>query len=508
VTRPAIPGELGAEAAATPPRFGKPVDLDSSFLERLAAECAKVDDSAGARVMAGRDWWPLSVQWAVEGVNPSLPSVVAAPADAQQVSAVLKLCNQEAVPVVPFAGRSGVCGGSLPIYGGVALDLTALSGIVEVDDTSLLARAQAGTWGDEFEETLRARHEKTAGHWPQSIALSTVGGWVACRGAGQYSTRYGKIEDMVAGLEVVLADGTVLRTGGRAPRAATGPDLTQIFVGSEGTLGVITEVLLRVHPVPPSERRAAFGFAAFDEGLEACRMIMRRGATPAVLRLYDATETQRNFDIAGTAVLIVIDEGDPSLIDGVMNVVNEECITAGARTLDEGIALQWLDHRNNVPPLESLARAGIVADTIEISGKWSALPSIYHDAITRVTDIDETLAASAHQSHAYIDGACLYFTFAGRPGTRDGNGDANATIDDKETYYRAAFDAVTAATEAHGGAISHHHGIGLNRGRYLEHHLGAGFDVLTKLKNTLDPKGILNPGKLGLASPFGENWRG
>ena len=496
MTRPPLPAELGSDAAGSPPRFGRGVELDTKFLDRLAGACAKVDESAGARVMAGRDWWPLSVQWAVAGVNPALPGAVATPADTEQVSAVLTLCNQAGVPVVPFAGRSGVCGGSVPVFGGVSLDLTELTGIADVDDASLLVDVRAGTFGDEFEETLRTRHEMTAGHWPQSIALSTVGGWVACRGAGQYSTRYGKVEDMVSGLEVVMADGTIVRTGGKAPRAATGPDLTQIFVGSEGTLGVVTSVLLRVHPIPPAERRAAFGFSRFDQGLEACRMILRRGATPAVLRLYDPAESQRNFELSDIAVLIAIDEGDASLIDSVMSIVEEECVSAGADVLDDALCAHWLDHRNNVPPLESLARAGIVADTVEIAARWSALPSIYHQSISTLNEIDGTLAASAHESHAYTDGACLYFTFAGRPESEG--------LESKESYYRAAFDAVTAATEDNGGAISHHHGIGLNRAPYLEKHLGRAFDVLATLKTSLDPNGILNPGKLGLRSHFGE----
>ncbi|HUE59231.1 MAG TPA: FAD-binding oxidoreductase [Acidimicrobiales bacterium] len=496
--RPPLPAELGPDAAGSPTRFGGGVDLDAKFLDRLSGACAKVDDSASARVMAGRDWWPLSVQWAVEGINPALPAAVATPGDAAQVSAVLNLCNEARVPVVPFAGRSGVCGGSVPVFGGVSLDLTGLTGIADVDDASLLVDVRAGTFGDEFEETLRASHSMTGGHWPQSIALSTVGGWVACRGAGQYSTRYGKIEDMVSGLEVVLADGSIVHTGGKAPRAATGPDLTQIFVGSEGTLGVVTRVLLRVHPLPPAERRAAFGFSRFHQGLEACRLILRRGATPAVLRLYDPTESERNFEISDTAVLIAIDEGDRSLIDSVMKVVEEECVSAGADALDEALCAQWLEHRNNVPPLESLARGGIVADTVEIAARWSALPAIYHQSITRLGEIQGTLAASAHESHAYTDGACLYFTFAGRP---DGEG-----LEPKERYYRAAFDAITSATEDNGGAISHHHGIGLNRAPYLEHHLGPAFDILAKLKAFLDPNGILNPGKLHLPSPFGERW--
>ena len=146
--------------------------------------------------------------------------------------------------------------------------------------------------------------------------LSTVGGWLACRGAGQYSTRYGKIEDMVIGLEVVLADGRVVHTEGKGPRAATGPNLTQLFVGSEGTLGVITEARLRLHPLPPAQERRAFGFTTFAAGLEACRMILRRGATPAVLRLYDETESERNFEHGETNVLIVLDEADLDILVG------------------------------------------------------------------------------------------------------------------------------------------------------------------------------------------------
>src|SRR5262249_49396315 len=157
--------------------------------------------------------------------------------------------------------------------------LTGISGIVDVDRTSMLVDVRAGTFGDVFEEELRAEHGVTCGHWPQSMALSTVGGWVACRGAGQLSTRYGKIEDIVEGLDVVLADGTLVHTGG-APRAAVGPDLTQLFLGSEGTLGIVVGARLRAHPLPRSEVRAAFAFGAFADGLDAMRRIVQRGATP------------------------------------------------------------------------------------------------------------------------------------------------------------------------------------------------------------------------------------
>jgi alkyldihydroxyacetonephosphate synthase len=308
---------------------------------------------------------------------------------------------------------------------------------------------------------------------------------------------------MAIGLEVVLADGRVVRTGGHAPRSATGPDLTQLFVGSEGTLGVITEGRFRVHPVPDGEGRRAFGFASFTEGLEACRRILRRGATPAVLRLYDPTESGRSFDHPETAVLIVLDEADPGLVEATLTVVDDEC--AGADRLDVALVERWLGHRNDVSALAPLWRAGIVVDTVEVSARWAALPGLYRAVLDALGGVEGTMVASSHQSHAYADGACLYFTFAARPPVGDGPKlDDDARRAWTGEYYRRAWDEVTGATQAAGGAISHHHGIGLNRARFLPGALGGGFGVLTAVKQALDPHGILNPGKLGLPGPFGE----
>ncbi len=180
---------------------------------------------------------------------------------------------------------------------------------MSVDNDSLVLDVLPGTFGDVLEHELRNTYNVTCGHWPQSIALSTVGGWLACRGAGQLSTRYGKIEDLVIGLDVALADGSVITTGGQA-RQAVGPDLNQLFVGSEGTLGIITGARLRLFPAPVHENRSAFGFSSFEAGIDACRRVMRRGATPAVLRLYDPIESSRNYGTTDTSVLLVMDEGD------------------------------------------------------------------------------------------------------------------------------------------------------------------------------------------------------
>lgn len=464
---------------------------DDALVERLRSAAATVSIDDADLTATSRDWWPLAMIWARGGQVPARPTVVVRPTSTSEVSEVLRIAQSDGVPVTPMAGRSGVCGASVPIFGGIALDLTDFGGIIGADDESLLLDVKPGTWGDTLEDDLRADHGLTLGHWPQSIALSTVGGWVACRSAGQYSTRYGKIEDMVIGLEVVLADGTVIRTGGSAPRSAVGPDLTKLFVGSEGTLGVVTETRLRVHPLPAAERRSAWSFASFEDGLDACRRVLRRGATPAVLRLYDHRESKRSFDLEGRHALIVLDEGDGGLVDAVMEIVAQECLaTDGVERHDDALVERWLHHRNEVSGLADAINRDVVVDTCEVAARWSVLPALYRDAVAALKDVPGSWVASAHQSHAYTDGACLYFTFAGQR-------------DDAEQYYADAWEAVTRTTLAHGGALSHHHGIGLHRGRFMEDALGSAFPTLVALKQTLDPKGILNPGKLGLPSSFG-----
>jgi alkyldihydroxyacetonephosphate synthase len=487
--RPSLPGTARHGATLPGVRLPPGTPLAEPVVRRLRDACAEVRPATAADT---RDWWPLSVQWATHGLAPTAAALVVAPRSASEVAAVLAICSEAGVPVTPGAGRSGVCGGAVPVFGGVVLDLLGMAGLTSVEDADLLVDALPGTWGDDLESTLRSEHGLTAGHWPQSIAISTVGGWVACRSAGQYSTRYGKIEDLVAGLDVVLADGTLVRTGGRAPRSATGPDLTQVFVGSEGILGVITSVRLRVRPVAESERRAAWTFPSFSDGLDACRRILRRGATPAVLRLYDPAESARHLPGVEGCGLLVLDEGDPGLTSATLAVVAEEC--ADAASLEPSAVDHWLAHRNEVPSLAALAEAGVVADTVEVAAGWSALPGLYDAACASVSALDATLAVSAHQSHAYPDGACLYFTFAGRPGPE---------LVDAERYYRAAWDAVVGAALAAGGTIAHHHGVGINRGRYLATGPGSSPVLLAALKAALDPAGILNPGKLGLASPWG-----
>jgi alkyldihydroxyacetonephosphate synthase len=450
------------------------------IVERLRSVCVEVSVEPDVLDAAGEDHWTMAAAVATR------PVAVARPATAAEVAAVLAECSSARVPVTPAGGRSGVCGGAIPVHGGVVLDLRDLTGACHVDDGSLLVDVRAGTMGDVLEADLRDRHGLTLGHRPQSVAISTVGGWLACRSAGQYSTRYGKIEDMVAGLEVALADGRLIRTGGRAPRAAVGPDLTQLFVGSEGTMGVITEARLRLRPAPVAERRAAYRFDTFADGIDSCRGILRRGATPAVVRLYDEAESAESFSVGGP-LLVVLDEGEPWVVDATMAVVAEECGAAGAESCGPAPVDRWIAHRDDTRDVAALARQGIYGDTLEVAAGWSSLPGLHEAVRTAVSEVAGTIWFSCHLSHAYSDGACLYLTMAGQG----------------ERWYVPAWDAAAGAVLANGAALSHHHGIGLAKARFLPAFLGAAHSLLADVKRVLDPAGVLNPGKLGLPDPFG-----
>jgi alkyldihydroxyacetonephosphate synthase len=492
MTRPTPPIEL----TGTQSRLADdPEPLPSSLRARLdalaASDACTVSTEAVATAEASRDWWPLALHWSLAGQVPRRAAAVVAPTTTEGVAQVVAACNEAGVPVTATGGRSGVCGASVPVFGGVVLDLTGLDRVRSVDAASGIVEVDAGVFGPDLERTIRTEHGLTVGHFPQSFDLATVGGWVASRGAGQYSTRYGKIEDMVVGLEVVLADGRIVRTGG-APAAAVGPDLNQLFVGSEGTLGVITRVWLRTHPIPPVERRAAYWFTTLADGFEACRRILRAGATPAVLRLYDGIESARGHGGDGSrCVLLVLDEGDERIVDAAMAVVHDVA-TAIGEPGDPALVDAWTRHRNDTSALQGLTRKGFVVDTMEIAAPWSRLDDVHGAATAALLAVPHARAASCHLSHSYSDGACLYFTFAATP-----------PPDEVESTYVALWDAGQRAVLDAGGNLSHHHGVGLNRARFVAEALGPAHDVVIAIKRALDPEGILNPGKLGIPSSFG-----
>lgn len=458
-----------------------------ALVDDLVSHGVPVVTETRERAEHARDWWPRSIPVVARGDVENWPSVVARPRTTTEVSAVLRVATEHRVPVTAQGGRSSVVGGAVPTPGAIALDLTGLDRIIDVDSESQTVRVEAGVVGPNLEAYLGHRGF-TVGHFPQSFDLATVGGWIACRGAGQYSNLYGPVASMVRALTVVLANGNVVHLGRRGPHEALGPDLLQLFVGSEGTLGIITEATLVVRPRAPHEEHGAFLFSHFDEGMNACRRSVQRGARPAVLRLYDEIESRRHFDVDGCALIVLV-EGDSHLVSATVSIVDDEC--AGARRLPPTLVDHWLATRNDVTALAPMWERGFVVDTIEVAGPWTVLGGLHQRVTEALLTIDGMLSVSVHQSHAYLDGACLYFTFVARP-----TGDA-------DDLYRRAWDDAMCVVMALGAAISHHHGVGRARARFAAATLGSAFAVLESLKRELDPLNILNPGVLGLG---GEPW--
>ncbi|WP_454766001.1 FAD-binding oxidoreductase [Cupriavidus campinensis] len=465
------------------------VPLSDATLVALRQVADAVLTGTGEVVTWTRDWWAGSMMTETGGKPATPRGVIVRVSTVDQVQAVMRIAHASAVPVTVSAGRSNVTGAALPVRGGIVLDVCELNKMLGFDKDSQIVEVEAGMFGDIFEQTIQQEYGMTMGHWPSSYAISTVGGWVACRGAGQLSTRYGKIEDMVFGMDVVLADGRLITVGGYS-RAALGPDLQQLFIGSEGTLGVIVRVRLKLHRLPDYGRAIAYGFKSFAIGLEACREIMQRGANPAALRLYDALESGVQFGLPDSNVLLVADEGPRDMVDAVMAISERVCAALGDKLDDQAIFERWLDTRYLTgKSAEGFKRSpGFVADTLEMSGPWSDLAAIYDDVVAAVNAVPGTLAGSAHQSHAYVDGACLYFSLRGE-----------VAVADRQTWYRAAWDAANAVLIQYNAALSHHHGIGLLRAPYMAPALDTAFPVLVAVKQALDPQNILNPGKLGLS---------
>jgi alkyldihydroxyacetonephosphate synthase len=435
-----------------------------------------------------RDAWVLSELEALEGRPRPSPLAVVTPRSTDEASRALRLCRDAGVPVVPFGGGSGVCGGVRVPEGAVVVSTEALEGLVALDDTNLLASFRAGTNGLAAEERV-AREGLTIGHWPQSIALSTVGGWVATRAAGQFSTAYGSIEDVVFGLEVVLPDGAVLRTR-ETPRAAAGPDLKHLFLGSEGTLGLVTEVTFSLRTRSEARRGQAFHFAGLREGLEAIRLLLRDGWRPPVVRLYDARESARSFEgfcPAERAMLILLHEGPAALVEAEVAAVAKRCAAGGGAAADAAAVDHWLEHRNRVPGFRGFLEKGIVLDTIEVAATWDRVMPLYERVIGSLGEVEGIRAASAHSSHSYRSGTNLYFTFAARPSDR-------ARM---AALYHECWRRTMEAALAVGAGIAHHHGIGRVRRGYLAAELGpAGIAALRAVKRALDPAGLMNPGVL------------
>jgi alkyldihydroxyacetonephosphate synthase len=433
------------------------------------------------------DYWVLAHLRAKQGRLAGDPACVVTPRSTEEVATAVRVAQRQGVAVVPYGGGSGVVGGATPPPATLVVDLRAMNRLLEVNETALQARVQAGMMGDAYEEAL-VTHGYTTGNYPQSIARSTVGGWVATRAAGQFSTRYGNVEDLCLGLEVVLPSAEVARVRA-VPRAAAGPSLRELFLGSEGAFGIVTEVTYRIHPLPEARTLASFAFPSMAQGLEAIRRIVRVGWRPAVVRLYDRHESARHFSAwtpGDQCLLLVLSEGPRPLVEVETAACAAAAGAAGGAAVGPEPVAQWLEHRNAVPSWDLFLEREMIVDTIEIAAGWDRIAGLYDAAVASLQEVPGMLAASAHSSHSYPQGTNLYITFAVKP----------PDFAQAEASYLDAWGRVMEASLAAGGTISHHHGIGRLRVPWLERELGTAYPLLRTLKRALDPQGIMNPGAL------------
>ena len=498
-----------AESDVRLPEPQLPAAAGESLARAVGADHVRDDRPARLGHAAGRSYPDLIRLRSGDGS--SAPDAVVLPASTAEVTAVLAACADQRVAVVPFGGGTSVVGGVEPLRDGfsgvVSLDLGRLDRVVEVDRTSLTATLEAGLRGPEAERRLAAEG-LTLGHHPQSFEYSTVGGWVATRSAGQASTGYGRIDELVEGLRLVAPAGELETRA--LPASAAGPDLRELAVGSEGVLGVICEATLRVRPLPAEQRYEGWSFRSFAEGCEAFRVMEQADASPDVARLSDENESRLGLALAdpgGAAVTLARrylrarghEDGCVAIVgfEGVPGEVERRRQRSAALLrAGGGVALgrrpgdAWRRTRYAGPYLrDTLLDREVMAETLETATTWSNLERLY-GAVAEA--LRSTLAGRGtpafvlcHVSHLYPSGASLYFTFLARQ-----EADAMA-------QWQAAKSAASDAIVTAGGTITHHHAIGRDHARWMTAEVGEmGLELIRAAKERLDPEGIMNPGKL------------
>ncbi len=436
------------------------------------------------------DAWPLSAAKIRAGELLALPDIVTFPKTTDEVSEILKICNEMMIPVTPVGGGAGSCGGIVPVYGGLHLDLKRMNNILGIDHESMLVRVEAGVVGIDLEEYVN-RFGYTTGHTPTSLRASNVGGFIATRSGGSMSSLYGKIEDMTLGLKVVIPDGSIVECKA-VPRHSVGPDLKQLFIGSEGTLGVITEATLQLFPIPESRRFRSMAFPDVTSGLAAIREIFRVGIKPSVVRLYDEIDTAMSvaphFEVEDEICMLMLAfDGSKKRVDlDEMDSVNI-CLAHGAQDYGDGPSSRWWEHRYDMYyPTKFLTAGYSIGDTIDVVATYDKLERVYRSMKEAMES--EGAIVLCHFSHMYLHGGSMYMIFF-------------SSQPDAETAwakYKRIWDAGITACLKEGGTMSHQHGIGLTRSTYTENELGSVFPILKQIKSTLDPNGIMNPGKLGM----------
>ncbi|OON95075.1 MAG: flavoprotein [Candidatus Epulonipiscioides saccharophilum] len=462
------------------------------FLDAIQTELPNVTilERVEDRLVYAHGCYPLEYKWLLQGPYPYLPSAILMPNNTQEISDIMKLSLKHEIGIIPFGGGSGIVGGSIAENEEVMIDTKRLRDF-KINPINCTARGGAGLTGADFENMLNEQGY-TCGQYPQSFQSAVIGGMVSTRAIGTFSTKYGKMDDMVHTLEVVLPNGHIYNSH-TTPKASTGPELDQLFLGAEGVYGIVTAAEIKIYPVAEKRYFESYTFANTETALNAIRKFIQNNVRPAVIRLYDEEEAiprieKFNYE-KGHVILIVGYEGLAKQVDLERELVQEYCEAHGGVNKGTEAGIDWFNARFSTKKmLDHDAMRGGTADAIEVAAPWDCIVNVWREMRKALEPLCSGI--DCHFSHVYHTGASVYVIFHAETGGDDFEG---------AKRYEECLEVAITTSLKYGGNVSHHHGSGKAKAKYLVgEHGETGMEVMRAIKDALDPQGLLNKGVLGL----------
>jgi len=470
-----------------------PSEMIRSELEEIVGEhfiSVKETD----KLVYSTDWSWMPQMWLDRGERLPTPDYIVHPSSAEEIAEILLIANKYHIPVVPWGGGSGTQGGALPLFGGILVDTKRMDKIIEIDEKSLTVTAQAGINGQQLEWALNEKG-LTLPHYAASSNCATLGGYLAPRGTGTISTKYGKAEDMFLRMQVVLPTGEIIRTA-HIPKHAAGPDWARLWLGAEGTFGIITEATMQVDYLPEARLLRAVLFDNLSNAIEAGRLMMTRRLEPFVIRLYDPESTRSQvkkvlgYEFDGAYMVIGFD-GDPDIAALQEKKAREICTGLGARDLGREPGEKWWEHRYDFYYPPKSLHIPWMYGTTETVTTYDKIEKLYWAEKKAVEEgfAEWDVKFIGHFSHWFHWGVMVYTRFI----IEEPPADAQEALQLHNRVWNAAMTAVL----ENGGMINEHHGVGLKLGRFMRRQYTDAWPFLLRLKKMIDPNGIMNPGKTG-----------